>query len=151
MIIEEHKQLNFEHALYFRKKLQSQEMNSEIANITEFLRANELNKNGAMASATLGAERTSSGYVMDIEVICPIDGEFQSNEKYKYLENFLIDNALYARYEGQANLMQNAYMELSAYIGQSKLTQNTAPYNVTIKEPTPNDTNCILDIYIGVK
>jgi len=145
------KQLKIEQALYFRKKLHPQEMNTEMDNITDFLKENSINKHWSIVSSTLAAEQTPSGYVIDVEIICPIDGEFPSNEKYQYLEDVLIDNVVYARYEGQANLMQDAYTELSTYIKQNELTPVTAAYNVTIKEPTPNDTNCIVDIYIGMQ
>lgn len=144
-------QLKIEKALYFRKKLHPQEMNTEMANITDFLKENSINKIWSIVSSTLVAEQTSSGYVMDIEIICPIDSKFQSNEKYQYLEHILIDDALYVRYEGKADFFQAAYTKLSVYMKQNQLTPITEAYCVTIKESTPNDASCILDIYIGMQ
>lgn len=112
---------------------------------------NGLNKNGSMASATLSAEQTPLGCVFEIEVICPIDRKFQSNEKYQYVENLLIDNALYARYEGEPEFLQSAYTELASYVKQHNLTAATAMYNSVIKEPIANDPTCIMDIYIGIQ
>ena len=149
--IEEKKRLTIEHALYFRKKLQTNDMNSEIVNLANFLKLNGLNKNGSMASATLSAEQTPSGYVVEIEVICPIDSKFQSNEKYQYVESVSIDNALYARYEGEPEFLQSAHTELASYVKQHNLTAATAMYNLVIKEPILNDPTCIMDIYIGIQ
>lgn len=141
------KQLKIEQALYFRKKLHPQEMNAEMEKISAFLKEKSIKNTWLIVSSNLTAEQTPSGYVIEVEIICPIEGEFQSNERYQYLENVLINDTLYVRYEGQADGLQSAYMELSALIKRKTFSSLTESYCVTIKAPTSSDTNCIVDIY----
>ncbi|HEX3038480.1 MAG TPA: hypothetical protein VHO94_05765 [Oscillospiraceae bacterium] len=147
MNVVRNKQLRIRQALYFRKKLHPQEMNEEMKRISSFLKEKSIEHTWLIVSSNLIAEQTTSGYVIEIEIICPIEGEFQSNERYHYLENVLVDNALYVRYDGEEDHLQEAYEELSVYMKLNQLTPIESAYCVTIKEPTTNDTNCIVDIY----
>lgn len=147
MCIVQNKQLKIEQALYFRKKLHPQEMNREMDNIDSFLKTNSIKSNWFVVSSSLAAEQVSSGYVIDVEIICPINRKFLSNENYQYCEHILIKDALYVRYVGDANFLRIAYNKLSYYMKKNQLTPIESAYCVSIKAPTPNDANCIVDIY----
>lgn len=147
MNIVRNKQLRIRQALYFRKKMHPQEMNAEMEKISEFLKEKSIKNTWLIVSSNLTAEQTPSGYVIEVEIICPIEGEFQSDERYQYLENVLIDDALYVRYEGQEDHLQEAYTELSALMKRKTLSSLMDAYCVTIKAPISGDINCIVDIY----
>lgn len=151
MKIEINKKLQIKHAVYIREKVKSQDINTEINEVINFLKTNQLNKTGAIASATLGIEQKASGNLIELEIICPVDANFKTQGKYQYIHDFTIENSLYIRYEGLPNQLPNVYEELLNYIKQNELTPATPVYTLTIKEPTLDSAGCIIDIYIGVK
>jgi len=61
-------------------------------------------------------------------------------------------NAVYARHEGNPNLLQGTLNEMIGYIKKHGLRQITAVYNVNVRELKPGDSleDMVVDVYIGV-
>ncbi|WP_242835573.1 hypothetical protein [Ruminiclostridium josui] len=89
---------------------------------------------------------------MDMEILIPIDKNFEFSGEYIFKPLFHIFDAVYARHEGNPATLQNTYNEILAFIQQNKLQQITAGYNVQVKDLLPGMTadEMAIDVYIGV-
>jgi len=149
MIIKTGKSLKVENVLLLRKKVTQFELNEEMLKISRFLKANELKKVGPMITTTFAIE--DSG-VIDMEILVPIDRVIVPSDEYKFKSLFEIENALYIKYEGNPEFLQDTYKQMIEYIKGNRLQQATPIYNVEVKEMLPGMSydEFEIDIYIGI-
>ncbi|MBZ4647229.1 MAG: hypothetical protein PWR27_1951 [Petroclostridium sp.] len=151
-VIERDKSLRLENVLSLRKKMTQQEVQQEMMKIGKFLQDNGIRKTGPVVTATFAVETDNEQPLMDMEILVPIDRKAELPEGYRLKEVFHLLHAVYARHEGNPNMLQNTYNEMLAYIQQNNLQQITAGYNVNIKEPKSAQEldDMVIDVYIGV-
>ncbi|MDD4644258.1 MAG: AraC family transcriptional regulator, partial [Bacilli bacterium] len=87
-----------------------------------------------------------------MEILVPLDKDIPLPEQYRMKKLFHLKNAVYARHEGNPQLLQNTLNSMVQYIQNNKLQQITPAYNATVNEPKPGEglDKLIIDAYIGV-
>lgn len=84
---------------------------------------------------------------MDIEVLVPVDGAFESNSKYVYKPEFRLENALSVRHYGSYGDLPKTQKRLNNYLAQMGLKAITNTYFVIDKN---SDNNNIVSLYVGI-
>ena len=117
-----------------------------------YLQENKLKNVGPIITSTFSVENVDGEQLLDMEILVPVDKEIETSGEYQFKKKFQLVNAVYARHEGNPNLLQETYSELMGYIQKNNLLQITTAYNVNVKDPTSADDldNMIIDVYIGV-
>ena len=141
-----------ENVLSIRKKMTQQEIQQTLIDMGNTINALGAKKNGPLVTTTLGVEQTAEGPVLDMEILLPLDKEVDVPPPYIFKKLFHLKYAVYARHEGNPQLLQNTLNEMMKYIQENKLTQITSVYSVNIKELKPGDhlDDMVTDLYIGV-
>ena len=82
-MIEEHQEFHANNLLSFRASLTQAEMQKEMQNLEKFITDNNLTILGPKISTTYSV---TQGMVptMDLEILIPIDKQFQETEEYKF-------------------------------------------------------------------
>lgn len=151
-MIEQGKELRLENVLSLRKKIAQNEIINEMMKIGQFLKDNGLRKVGPVVTTTFAVGTINGQPVLDMEILVPIDREATVVEPYTFKKLFDLKYAVYARYEGSSNLLQNTINQMLEFIKVDGLTQITSVYSVNIKELKQGDSldNMVTDLYIGV-
>lgn len=146
-MIEEHKELNINNLLSFRASLTQDEMQ----NLEKFINDNNLTIVGPNVSTTYSV---TQGIVptMDIEILIPIDKEFQETESYKFKSELKLINALKSVHKGNPQGFNHTVIEIQKYIQDKKLISITSLYIVNIFEvKNPEDMdNFHAELYISI-
>ncbi|MBP7185215.1 MAG: DUF5085 family protein [Ruminococcus sp.] len=88
----------------------------------------------------------------DYELFIPVDKELQSREEYGFDAVFRLLQAVTVRHEGNFLDLGKTEKRLVEYIKKKNYTIISEPYYRVIRIPASNCfTDCIVDIYIGVK
>ena len=141
-----------ENVLSIRKKMTQQEIQQTLSDMGNVIKTLSANKNGSLVTTTFGVEQTPTGSILDMEILVPLDKEVTVQAPYIFKPLFHLKYAIYARHEGNPQLLQNTLNQMMAYIKENKLTQITSVYSVNIKELKPGDSmdDIVTDLYIGV-
>lgn len=149
--IENEKSIRFENLMSLRKKMDSNQVNSEIIKIAKFLDSNGINKNGPMITATFGEEVVDGKHIVDMEILVPIDRKVSLPKPYVFKELFHLVHAVYARNVGDIKNLEKMYYDLQKYIEDNLLQRITAVYLVHVNdEYVMHGEIPIIDVYIGV-
>ncbi|MBM7615037.1 GyrI-like domain-containing protein [Alkaliphilus hydrothermalis] len=150
--IETGKELKMENVLSLRKKMTQGDIQQEMMKIGKFFEENGIKKNGPVVTATFAVEEVNGQQLLDMEILVPMDREVQLTGEYVLKKEFHLVNAVYARHQGNPNLLQSTYNEVMKYINENRLHQITMGYNVNVNEPQTIEEmdGMIVDIYIGV-
>lgn len=146
------KELELYNVLSLRKKMKQETIPQALNYIGQYLEQNGIQKQGPIVTATFGLEQVSNETLVDIEILVPLNKQFQSSETYTFKEKFHLVNAVYARHKGNPALLENTYSEILTFISINQLQQITVGYNVTINELQPTQTleESIIDVFIGI-
>ncbi len=150
--IEYGKELKLENVLSLRKKMAQSEIQSEMMKIGKLLEEKQVKKNGPVVTTTFSMEQVNGQPLLDMEIFVPMDRKVDIDGEYRVKEVFHLLNAVYARHEGNPNLLQNTYNEMIKYVQDNGLQQITGGYNVNVKDLKPGDSieDMVMDVYIGV-
>lgn len=129
-----------ENVLTIRKKMTQQEIQQTLMDMGNVIKSLGANKNGSLVTTTFAVEQTANGPMLDMEILIPLDNEVTVHEPYIFKPLFHLKYAVYARHEGNPQLLQNTLNQMMAYIQENKLTQITSVYSVNIKELKPGDS-----------
>lgn len=80
-----------------------------------------------------------------IELLIPVDREFESTDDYEFKKRIKLVNAVRLRHYDSFCSIQKSLVELNSYISQNNLLPITSPY---IVERTDSDR--AYDVYIGI-
>ena len=132
-MIEEHKEFNINNLLSFRASLTQDEMQKEMQNLEKFINDNNITIVGSKINTTYSV---TQGIVptMDIEMLIPIDKEFQETEKYKFKPELKLINALKSVHKGNPQGFNDTVIEIQKYIQDNKLMSITSLYIVNVFE-----------------
>jgi effector-binding domain-containing protein len=141
-----------ENALSIRKKMTQQEIQQTLMDMGNTIKSLGVNKIGPLVTTTFAVEQTPTGPVLDMEILIPLDKGITVQEPYIFKPLFHLKYAVYARHEGNPQLLQNTLNQMMTYIQENKFSQITSVYSVNIKELKPGDSmnDMVTDLYIGV-
>ena len=151
--IEKNQSLFFKNVLQVRKKV-AQNNSFLISNeIDNFIEKNGAKKDGNTITITHNVTIENGEQVFDLEMMIPLNKEIEPFQEYNFLPEFLLNNALKVRIEGNPQQMQSAVQRMSEYVKNENLNVTTPLYVVTIKEAKTNADidDMITELYIGVK
>lgn len=152
MNIEKNKSLRYENLLSLRKKMTQAQVQEEMMKIGSLLNETGARKNGSIVTATFSVENGDGQPILDMEILVPLDRPAILPQPYILKPVFQLVNAVYARHQGNPNLLQNTYHELLQYITNNQMQQITAAYNVNVNDLQPGQSleEMIIDVYIGI-
>ncbi|GIP17638.1 hypothetical protein J40TS1_32800 [Paenibacillus montaniterrae] len=149
--IEQGKTLRYEKVASFRGKLTASEINDALQHFVRKLQESGAQKAGPMISATHSVEIVNGEQMLDIEFLVAIDRVIELNSPYKFKDVFQLVNALYTRYVGDPNKIEDAYNELFTYILRHELQQITSVYNVNVNDDKIQyGESPFFDLYISI-
>ena len=150
--IKANQEFKMENVLSIRKKMSQPEIQQVLSDIGNTIKEASANKSGPVVTTTFGMEQTPTGPILDMEILVPLDKEVTVQEPYIFKPIFDLKYAVYARHEGNPQLLQNTLNQMMAYIKENKLSQITSVYSVNIKELKQGDSmdDMVTDLYIGV-
>ena len=136
--IEKNQSLFFKNVLQVRKKV-AQNNSFLISNeIDNFIEKNGAKKDGNTITITHNVTIENGEQVFDLEMMIPLNKEIEPFQEYNFLPEFLLNNALKVRIEGNPQQMQSAVQRMSEYVKNENLNVTTPLYVVTIKEAKTN-------------
>jgi effector-binding domain-containing protein len=138
--------------LAIRKKMGQQEIQQTLVGMGNIIKDLGANKSGTVVTTTYAVEQAVTGPMLDMEILVPLNKEVTVSEPYIFKPLFHLKYAVYARHEGNPQLLQNTLDQMMAYIQENKLTQITSVYSVNINELKQGDSinGMVTDLYIGV-
>ncbi len=150
--IKANQEYKMENVFSIRKKMSQLEIQQTLSDIGNTIKEAGANKSGAVVTTTFAVEQAAAGPILDMEILVPLDKEISIQEPYIFKPIFHLKYAVYARHEGNPQLLQNTLNQMMAYIQENKLTQVTSVYSVNIKELKQGDSmdDMVTDLYIGV-
>lgn len=143
--IYEGEELNVENILYFRGKINQEEMDYICLDMEEKVKAFGCKKIGVPITVTYGVVDG----IADVEINVPIDKAVDDFDNYRFKKNLIVKNALKFEYIGEIGQMPKASAVLNDYISQKKLNVITPSFNIVeIKQGETVEIK--LTVYIGV-
>ena len=145
-------ELTMKNVLAIRKKMGQQEIQQTLVGMGNIIKDLGANKSGTVVTTTYAVEQAVTGPMLDMEILVPLNKEVTVSEPYIFKPLFHLKYAVYARHEGNPQLLQNTLDQMMAYIQENKLTQITSVYSVNINELKQGDSinGMVTDLYIGV-
>jgi effector-binding domain-containing protein len=147
--------LVLENVLSYRFTASQDKMESYFVSVDDFLKKNKLVRGNPVVTSTLGGQVINGIQFLDMKMIIPIGERFESNEKFEYLSEFKIENALKITHIGNPNDIMGTVQQLIGYITDHKLEPNTSVYNVSFGKSDASaeiDLNSVItDMYIGIR
>ena len=145
------KDLYFKNLLSFRKTLTQNEIQKEMNDIDNFIKENGLKVVGPKLSTTFSVTQAMVPS-MDIEILIPLNDQFNDDDKYKCKNEFKLTNCLQISHKGNPMTFQNTIINLQKYIEDNKLMPISSLYTINIKEAKTKEEmeNFHADAYISV-
>lgn len=145
--IEEGKELKMKNVLSLRNKIISENVNSEIMEMKNYLSSkNLLKQNSNIVTTTFSAEKRNNEMVLDMEILMTISNEDIPKEKYIYKDIFHLKNAIYSKCEGNTESIEIVVNEMFNYIRVNKLQAITGVYTVIGSDKNKKE----VELYIGI-
>jgi effector-binding domain-containing protein len=126
--IEEGKELKMENVLSFRKKMTQPEVQKEMTKVGRFLQDKGVKKKGPLVTTTYAIKEIDGQPMLDMEILIPMDKEIKLVGEYNFKKVIHLLNAVYTRYKGNPQQLDNVYKELMKYINEHNLQQITSGY-----------------------
>lgn len=145
--IEEKKKLELKNVLFFRKKLEQNEIEAKINQMAKYMEQQGLIQKGSLVTATHGVETIDNKVIIDIEVMIPVDRLINDGE-YEFYETFTLNNALYIRHLAGIDSLQDTVNYLLKYITDHQLKINSPIYNIQLQSLETGEifVDCYIDI-----
>ncbi len=86
----------------------------------------------------------------NIEILIPVNRDFEACEQYEKKSEFRLINALSARHEGSFSDAENTERKLLDFAKNKFYHIITLPYYNIVRLDPEHPRSCIIDIYIGV-
>ena len=97
-----------------------QEIQQELMNIGKLISDLGTKKSGSLVTSTFGMEQTGTGPLLDMEILVPLDKEVNIPTPYIFKKLFHLKYAVYARYEGNPQFLQNTLNQMLEFIKVKK-------------------------------
>ena len=146
MQITENQTISADNLLNYRTMIKKSEILKLIKYITNHLYILDLQKNGNIIF-TLVSDISNEA---EFEIFVPVLGEVMKCEEFDYLPELSLEHAVSARHEGSLADLQKVVSLLKKYLEKNNYSPATRMYYVVIREGDDTETNCIIDIYVGI-
>ena len=90
------------------------------------------------------------GQYQNMEILIPVDHEFEPCEQYGRKNTFKLINAVSVRHEGDFSETKKTEQKLLDFVKEKSYQMITKPYYSIVRLDDEHIGNCIIDIYIGV-
>jgi len=90
------------------------EVQWELMKIGQYFQEKGIKKNGPVVTATFAVEQVDGQPILDMEILVPMDRQVDLGGEYRLKRVFHLMNAVYARHEGNPNLLQGTLNENGA-------------------------------------
>lgn len=150
-MIETNQQLYLTNLLSFRKQLTQDEVKKEMNNIESFIKENNLTVVGPKISTTYSVTQAMTP-TMDVEILIPVDKEFNETNMYKLKKEFKLTNCLKVSHKGNPQNMQQGILLMQQYIKEKYIIPISSLYTVNVNEVTSQDEldKYEADIYLSI-
>ena len=144
--VKENQELNLVNVLSYRGKIRQDELENIGKEMEIYIQKVGAKRVGNPITATYAVE----DYMIDFELLMPIDKCIDSTDRFTLKDQIKIVNAVVACYKGHPMGLQEACNQLNQYIVEHKLQPITVGYNVTQCIDPMNMENTISKIYVGI-
>lgn len=150
-MIETAQELYLNNLLSFRKTLTQNEVQKEMNNIDSFIKEKGLTIVGPKISTTYSVTQAMIP-TMDIEILIPVDKEFDETDMYKLKKEFKLTNCLKVKHCGNPQGIQQNILLMQQYIKEKALIPISSLYTVNINEIKTQDEldKYEADIYLSI-
>ena len=148
---ETNRELYYKNLLSSRKTLTQDELQKEFNSIDTFIKENGLTIVGPKISTTYSITQAMVSS-MDVEILIPVNKEFNDTDIYKFKKEIKLVNCLKINHKGNPMIFQNSVMSMQKYIEENKLMPISTLYTVNIKEVKTKEEidNYEADAYISI-
>ena len=112
--IKANQEYKMENVFSIRKKMSQLEIQQTLSDIGNTIKEAGANKSGAVVTTTFAVEQAAAGPILDMEILVPLDKEISIQEPYIFKPIFHLKYAVYARHEGNPQLLQNTLNQMMA-------------------------------------
>lgn len=128
------------------------EMGETLKNMEAFIESSGAHRVGPTVSATTAIHQDVKPEKFDVVIMIPIDSRIASTDKYRFMDEFVLESTIKVRHKGNPVGLKNAVDYLNEYIAKNKLKPISVSYNVAMQEAkTMQEINdMIIDIYVSV-
>lgn len=150
-MIETCQELHLNNLLSFRKTLTQPEVQKEMNDIDSFIKENGLTIVGPKISTTYSVTQAMVP-TMDIELLIPVNKEFNETDMYKFKRTFKLTNCLKVKHRGNPQGMQQNILLIQQYIKEKSLMPISSLYTVNLNEIKTQDEldKYEADIYLSI-
>lgn len=148
MNIESGKTVTFKNLITFRSMMTQQQIQEKLIELVLLLQQKGIKKTGPMIYAN---HDTYPNGLIDMEILIPIDRVIPSEKGFTFVEELLIENALYKRSFGFNDKLIESYRILDDHINENDIEVYSPTYQLSVNEDkVPFGEEPIIDIYMEV-
>lgn len=140
-----------ESVLYYRDKISQENVRNKLELLTQFLAQHNI-EHYDIITATYGGSIVNGEYIVDIEIVCPINSiDFVPNG-FTVKPSFIISNALKVTYTGDPRMIGESIKKLYEFVYEKRFKICSGLYNVTRGDSLAvNGTgDSTIDLYLSV-
>lgn len=146
MYIVEKQQLWYDNILSYRTRVEEHDLPRLINHIGTALDALELEQKGDIVFTIDEKIETERTTILGVELLIPINKEFESSSRYVYKSCFRLENAIMSKFNGKICKLNSYAAELCSYADSSDIKPITDVYYL-VRSICEND--CVIDLYLG--
>ena len=136
--------------LSYRTRVESCELNNLLCYVRNSLEVLDLKVNGKIILSISEKIAEKNKQIYGVEILIPVDKEFESTGQYVYKPTFKLVNAISYRFYGNCNSFAEAESKLFNYIKARNMNAVTGLYYILqSKEPVYNGVQ-YWDTYVAV-
>lgn len=147
--IELEKELCLTNVLSLRKLMTESQVQEEIIRIYKLLSNYGVKKNGSMVTTTFSMENLNGIQHLDMEILVPIDKEFDVSNEYTFKKAFKITNAIHLIHGQETVTLQESVECIQEFIKSNKLVPITPIYYV-YQEDITSACGLNFELFIGI-
>jgi hypothetical protein len=123
------------------EKIELSEIDSEISKFINFIEIAKIETVGPLVTFTKGIQISDEGLItMDYVIMVQTQRKNGEHGSYKFVNEFILDNCIYVRYEGRPEEMQFAQNKLELYEWEHELTATGEQATVFVNETELSST-----------
>lgn len=136
--------------LSYRTRVESRELNNLLCYVKSSLEVLDLKINGKIILSISERIIEKNKQIYGVEILIPVDKEFESTGQYVYKPTFKLVNAISYRFYGNCNGFAEVETKLSNYIKAHDMNAVTGLYYILQSKETAQDGVQYWDTYVAV-
>lgn len=127
--------------LSYRTRVESRELNSLLDHVKRSLDILDLEVNGRVILSISEKIIEKDKQIYGVEILIPVNKEFESTGQYVYKPSFKLVNAISCRFYGSCSNFAEAETKLSSYVKARDMVAVTGVYHI-LRDDTHCGTEC---------